>query len=54
MLLLLVPALSAVALVGAGDFGILDAAACSILPVIFGVDLLYTRPKVSRATTAKL
>jgi protease PrsW len=46
VLLLLVPLLAAVALVSAGDFGIVGAAAFSILPAILGIDLLCTRSKL--------
>jgi protease PrsW len=53
VLLLLVPILAAVALVSAGDFGIVGAAAFSILPAILGIDLLCTSLKVSSAATDK-
>jgi uncharacterized membrane protein YuzA (DUF378 family) len=52
VLLLLVPILAGIALVGAGNFGIVGAAAFSILPAILGIDLLRTSWKVSPATTA--
>lgn len=53
VLLLLVPILAGTTLVSAGDFGIVGAAAFSILPAILGIDLLCTSSKVSPATTAK-
>ncbi|MEH2564351.1 RsiW-degrading membrane proteinase PrsW (M82 family) [Bradyrhizobium sp. AZCC 2289] len=53
VLLLLVPILASITLVGAGNFGIVGAAAFSILPAILGIDLLRTSSKVSPAATAK-
>ena len=52
VLLLLVPILAGITFVGAGNFGIVAAAAFSILPAILGIDLLCTSPKGSPATTA--
>jgi RsiW-degrading membrane proteinase PrsW (M82 family) len=52
MLLLLVPILASITLVGAGSFGIVGAAAFTVLPAILGIDLLCTSSNISRATTA--
>jgi RsiW-degrading membrane proteinase PrsW (M82 family) len=46
-LLLLVPFLAGVALVGAAGFGILGAAALTVLPTIMGIDLICTSSKAS-------
>jgi RsiW-degrading membrane proteinase PrsW (M82 family) len=53
VLVLLVPILAGITLVSAGDFGIVGAAAFSILPAIMGIDLLCTSSKASPATMAK-
>jgi len=53
MLLLLVPILPGIALVGAGSFGIVGAAAFTVLPAILGIDLLWTSSKVPAATTRR-
>src|SRR5271170_4305469 len=53
VLLLLVPTLAGITLVSAGDFGIVGAAAFSILPAILGIDLLWTSSNVSPATAAR-
>src|ERR1700694_1285108 len=53
MLLLLVPILPGIALVGAGSFGIVGAAAFTVLPAILGIDLLLTSSKVPVATPSR-
>jgi RsiW-degrading membrane proteinase PrsW (M82 family) len=53
VLLLLVPILAGITLISAGSFGIVGAAAFSILPTILGIDLLWTSSKVSPAATAR-
>jgi protease PrsW len=53
LLLLLLPILAGITLIGADSFGIVGAAAFSILPTILGIDLLCTGSKVSAVTTAR-
>ena len=47
VLLLLVPILAGITLVSAGDFGIVGAAAFTVLPAILGIDLLCTSSEIS-------